>query len=374
MEFTQINTNNNFPISETYSDFYQKIEFSPNKQWLASILNKRAVQGVPILSSFNANGLVCDFSSGLSQEEIPCIEEFLNCFFDMDNLLNDITLKNTQPIVESIEKNYMEYSSMFQLESYEPIEFVFALEQINTKNYNFFKCLQFALVLSKLEQMEMFLTSNYGPDVKLNIGELNAKPVSSFMDLYNFMVDKVRQIFKKLNATVPSTIWSRMQLNSHKHIAAMMWNVYSHEFAYLYKVESKYKIHEEKMEELFNKLCGYYTEQDESGKLIEKFTNPEHMEKYTQFIEIWSSAKNLFYKAMDSTESTGNLVKADYELIAANVHDQIIGNLNELNAGYASKYIPIMLNLEISMCTLLDATTNALDVVVSHLENQINQN
>lgn len=374
MEFTQIITDNNLPVSKTYANFYQLIESSSNKNLLESILNKRAVHGVPVISSFNSNGLTCDFSSGLTPDEKKCIDEFLSIYFGQNHLSNETTYKIVDPIVESISNNFNKFSDMFSLESYDPIDFVFELEQINTKHYNFFKCLQFALILSKLDSIETAFKEAYGPDMTLSTGELNGKSVSSFMDLYNFMMDKVRQKFYKLMETAPSPLWSRMQLNSHKQIWALMWNVYSREFAYLHEIESKYKIHEEKMEELFKKLCGYYTETDDSGKQIEKFTNQDNMEKFSKFTEICDSAKKLFHEIIDNVYSNVKLTRNDYDTIASNVSDKIISELDEYHANYAKKYIPIMLELEISMNTLLDTTTNVLDVVITQLEKELQTN
>ena len=72
MEFTQSVTNN-----INYTGF----ESSPNANILNSILTKRAIHGIGVISSFNSNGLTCDFSSGLSPEEKECVNEFLNLYF-----------------------------------------------------------------------------------------------------------------------------------------------------------------------------------------------------------------------------------------------------------------------------------------------------
>ncbi len=362
MEFTQS------AITNTY---YTGFESSPNANILNSILNKRAIQGIGVISSFNSNGLICDFSSGLSPEEKPHVDEFLELYFTSSNLLNETTCKNTQLIVDTISQNHKQFFDLNNLETYDVIDFIFTVEQINTKHYNLFKCLQFALILSKLEQMELFLKDNYGPDMTLKSDELNAKSVSSFSDLYNFMMEKVRKKFYKLMETAPSPLWSRMQLNSNKQIWALMWNVYANEFAYLYDVEKTNKISESDMEELFKKLCGYYTEIDSNGKTVEKFANPDYMEKFNTFTEISSSAKTKFYSYVNSLDSDNKIEKEEYQTIAEKITEEIVQELDEPNATYAKKYIPITLEMEINMCTLLDATSNALGVFATCLEKEI---
>ncbi len=355
-------------ITNTY---YTGFKSSPNANILNSIYNKRAIQGIGVISSFNSNGLTCDFSSGLSPEEKPHVDEFLALYFSSSNLLNEITSKNVQPIVDTIGENYKKFFDLYNLETYDVIDFIFTVEQINTKHHNLFRCLQFALILSKLEQMEIFFQDNYGPDMALKTDELNDKSVSSFSDLYNFMMEKERNKFYKLMATTPSPLWSRMQLNSNKQIWALMWNVYANEFAYLHYVEKTNNICESDMEALFKKLCGYYTEIDSNGKTVEKFANPDYMEKFNTFNEISSSAKTQFYSQVNLVESEKKISKEKYNAIAEKVIGEIVQELDEPNATYAKKYLPITLDLEINMCTLLDTTTNALDVLATCLENQI---
>lgn len=53
-----------------------------------------------------------------------------------------------------------------------------------------------------------------------------------------------------------------------------------------------------------------------------------------------------------------------YEKFIFSNYDNYLKNL---------KYIPIMLELEISLGKLLNTTTDALDIVVTHLENQIKE-
>lgn len=363
MEFTQYTTNNKFAFG---------FESSPNANILNSILNKRAIQGVGVISGFNSNGLTCDFSAGLTPEEKLHVDEFLSLYFK-ENLLTESTIKNVEPIVSAISENYKKFFDMYNLETYDGIDFIFTVEQINTKHYNLFKSLQFALILSKLEQMEIFFQDNYGPDMTLKTNELNVGTVSSFSDLYNFMMKKTRNKFYKLMETAPSPLWSRMQINSNKHIWALMWNVYSNEFAYLYNIEKINKISETDMEELFKKLCGYYTEIDSNGKTVEKFVNQDYMEKFTVINEISSSAKTKFYSWVNSLESEKKISKKEYQAIGEKVIDEVIGKLDEPNASYAKKYLPITMDMEINMCTLLDATTNALDVVISSLEKEISK-
>ncbi len=358
-------------INEIYPEFIKLTQSNPNKEKLISILNKRAVIGVPIISTFNSNGITCDFSSGLDTSESDCLNEFFNCFFPPENkLLNEITQSNVNPIVESIKTNLTQFNKMFSHDSYDIIELMFALEQVNTKHHNLFKCLEFCLILSKLELMENAIKKFYGLDIVIKTIQLNHKSVSTFSELYHFIVELIRNKFTLLNSQAPSSTWARMQLNSHKEVWALMWQVYSYEFKYLYDIESKYQINENKMEELFCKLCGYYTEIDENGNTIEKFSNAENMEKFNTFSQICQTAKETFRTAVNESCKT-NLSKQDYESISYQVIEQIVSVLKEPESSNAQKYLPNILGTEIDIELLLNATTNTLNTFINYFENQL---
>ncbi len=165
-----------------------------------------------------------------------------------------------------------------------------------------------------------------------------------------------------------------MQLNSHKEVWALMWHVYSYEFKYLHEIESKYQINENKMEELFSKLCGYYTEIDENGKTIEKFSNSENMEKFNVFSQICQTAKDAFRTAINektNESNESNLSRQDYESISVQVIEQVVSILKESDSSNAKKYLPNILGTEIDLELLLNGSTNTLNTFINYFENQL---
>jgi len=374
---------------QTYNNFLQSIETNPNKSILISILAKRAVHGISVISSFNE--LTCDFSYGLDTNEKECVEEFLNLFFPIENnLLSEITMKNVDPIVESIKTNYIEFEKIGLIESNDIIEILCIIEKINTKHYNLFQCLQYCLILGKLEQMECVLKNKYGTtrlkpsfspknqgslefngsNIQIKSNQLNAKSVSKFYDLYNFMVNIVRENYLTYMKLAPDNAWTRMQLNSHKEIWALMWSVYASEFKFLYDIELAYQIKESMVKEVFEKLCGYRVEIDINGQMAEKFDDSKNTEKFNKFMEITQIAKDMFWDEINK-KNICMLIREDYLNISNNVINQVVSKLDESDKTYAIKYLANILEDEINMELLLNSTTNTIDMFIAQLEKMI---
>lgn len=351
---------------QQYANFFEKIKLNPNKKYFESILKKRAVDGISVISSTNSNGLACNFSLGLNTSEANYIDEFLSLFFDT----NEITLKNVEPIIKSIQNNFNKFEEIQLMKSVDIIEMMFIIEEINLKHHNLFKCLEFCLILSKLEQMEKAIKQTFGFDVAIKINNPNNKLASGFNSFYNLVLHDVREQYTNI---IKNKSYTTLQthLNFNKNIWALLWSVYANEFNYLHKVESKYKIDQNKLKELFVELYGYHIEKDETGKVIEKFSTQENTEKFNTFNEICHLATRYFYSIVNSYKSDEHLSHEKYEAIGCQVIEQIIEDLNDINKTLAKKYLPKILSTEIEMCMLLQNTTNSIDTTITQLEKDL---